>query len=73
MIPARRVGLVIVRCTSRMTQLLKLKRLPDLPQGDDDGYMNVATIAHRRTVLAVHADSLFPIVLPGVSLRNLLD
>jgi hypothetical protein len=64
---------VIIRCTSKVTQLLKLGRLPDTPQDDDDWYVNVATVARRRVVLAVHADTLFPIVAVGASTKDLRD
>lgn len=64
---------VIVRCTARVAQALKLGRLSDTPQSRDDWYVNTVTIARRRVVLAIHADTLFPIVAVGLSLAQLRD
>jgi hypothetical protein len=64
---------VFLRCTSRVTQTLKLGRLADAPQGRDDWYVNIVTIARRRVVLAVHADTYFPVVAVGVSVSELRD
>jgi len=64
---------VIVRCTARVAQGLKLGRLGDTPQARDDWYLNTITVARRRVVLAVHTDTLFPIVAAGVSLAQLRD
>lgn len=56
-----------------MTQALKLGRLGDAPQGRDDWYVNTVTIARRKVVLAVHADTYFPVVAVGVSVSELRD
>jgi hypothetical protein len=39
----------------------------------DDWYVNTVTVARRRVVLAVHADTLFPIVAVGVPLAELRE
>ena len=64
---------MIVRCTAKVSQLLKLGRLADIPAGADDWYVNVITVARRRVVVAVHADTLFPVVAVGASSTQLRD
>ncbi len=64
---------MIVRCTARVTQALKLGRLGDTPQAADDWYVNTATIARRKVVLAVHSETLFPVIAVGVSVTQLRD
>ena len=64
---------MIVRCTAKVSQLLKLGRLGDVPSGADDWYVNVVTVARRRVIVAVHADTLFPVVAVGASSAQLRD
>lgn len=64
---------MIVRCTARVAQGLKRGRLGDTPQTRDDWYVHTITVARRRVVLAIHTDTLFPIVAAGASLAQLRD
>jgi hypothetical protein len=62
---------VIIRCTSRVSQPLKLSRLSDVSIGRDDWYVNIVTVDRRRVVLAMHAETLFPVLAVSTSARDL--
>jgi hypothetical protein len=64
---------VIIRCTAKVSQLLKLGRLTDVPGGRDDWYVNVVTVDRRRVVVAMHTETLFPVFAVSPSARELRD
>lgn len=64
---------MIVRCTAKVAKLLSLAPLAEVPSGPDDWYVNTVTVARRRVVVAVHAETLFPVVAAGVPVSHLRD
>jgi hypothetical protein len=64
---------VIIRCTSRVSRVLKLDRLGDVSAVGDDWYVNIVTDDRRRVVVAMHAETLFPVLGVGASVRELRD
>ena len=54
---------MIVRCTARVAQGLKLGRLGDTPQARDDWYVNTVTVEEIVDTLAPHSPN--AVILPG--------
>lgn len=55
-----------VRCTVRLLKLLAPHDIIEVPPAADDWYANLIWIDRRKCLLAVHADTLFPIFVTDV-------
>jgi hypothetical protein len=64
---------VTLRCTRKALELLGARAgaLPNLPQSDDDWYLNLLWIDRRKCVLLVHAGTLFPVFVADVHAADL--
>jgi uncharacterized protein DUF6933 len=57
---------VVLRCTRRACDLLRVQPAPDIPPGEDDWYLNVLWIDRRKCLLFLHATTLFPVFVADV-------
>lgn len=58
--------MVVVRCTARLLKLLAPVELADAQPAPDDWYANLIWIDRRKTLLVVHADTLFSVFVADV-------
>lgn len=57
---------MVVRCTRRACDLLRVRPAPDIPPAEDDWYLNALWIDRRKCLLFVHAATLFPVFVADV-------
>jgi hypothetical protein len=57
---------VVLRCTRRACDLLRVQLAPDIPPADDDWYLNVLWIDRRKCLLFMHATTLFSVFAADV-------
>lgn len=64
--------LVLLRCTARLLELIGARGGPlvEVAPGKDDWYANVLIIDRRRSLLLVHADTLFAVFDPDVRVAH---
>ncbi len=65
--------MVIVRCTARLLDLLRVpaRSLVDVPASDGDWYANLVWIDRRKCLLLTHAGTLFPVFVADVRAAEL--
>ena len=57
---------MVVRCTARLLKLLAPVEVADAQPAPDDWYANLIWIDRRKTLLVVHADTLFSVFVADV-------
>lgn len=64
---------MILRCTAKVFRLLgeRIPRSQDIPSGSDDWYLNLLWTQRRKSLLLVHAGTLFPVFVFDVRVRDL--
>lgn len=67
------IGVVIVRCTKKLLDVLKPGRLADDPAHGEDWYANLLVLDRRKCLLLTHAGTLFTIFEPDVRAAGLRD
>jgi len=63
--------LVVLRCTKKLLDLLRLDPGPAVAPCDEDWYANVLVLDRRKCLLLTHAATLFSIFEPGVRVGDL--